>query len=58
MNRKKIGAALIALSFPVIALSMSVGSANAATVSSTVTAMDVCQWSNTELKLKILEDID
>ena len=41
MNRKKIGAALIALSFPVIALSMSVGSANAATVSSTVTAMDV-----------------
>jgi hypothetical protein len=44
MNRKKIGAALIALSFPVIALSMSVGSANAASVESTVTAMDVCQW--------------
>ena len=44
MNRKKIGAALIALSFPVIALSMSVGSANAATVESTVTAMDACAW--------------
>jgi hypothetical protein len=44
MNRKKIGAGLIALSFPVIALSMSVGSANAASVTSTVTAMDVCQW--------------
>jgi hypothetical protein len=44
MNRKKIGAALIALSFPVIALSISVGSANAATVSSTVTAMDACAW--------------
>ena len=44
MNRKKIGAALVALSFPVIALSMSVGSANAATVESTVTAMDACAW--------------
>jgi hypothetical protein len=44
MNRKKIGAALIALSFPVIALSMSVGSANAATVESTVTAMEECAW--------------
>jgi hypothetical protein len=44
MNRKKIGAALVALSFPVIALSMSVGSANAATVESTVEAMDACAW--------------
>jgi hypothetical protein len=44
MNRKKIGAALIALSFPVIAISMSIGSANAATVESTVTAMDACAW--------------
>jgi hypothetical protein len=44
MNRKKIGAALVALSFPVIALSMSVGSANAATVEATVTAMDACAW--------------
>jgi len=44
MNRKKIGAALVALSFPVIALSVSVGSANAATVESTVTAMDACAW--------------
>jgi hypothetical protein len=44
MNRKKIGAALIALSFPVIVLSMSIGSANAATVESTVTAMDACAW--------------
>ena len=44
MNRKKIGAALVALSFPVIALSMSVGSANAATVESTVAAMDACAW--------------
>ena len=44
MNQKKIGAGLMALAFPVIALSLSVGSANAASVESTVTAMDVCQW--------------
>jgi hypothetical protein len=44
MNRQKIGAGLMALALPVIALSMSVGSANAASVESTVTAMDVCQW--------------
>jgi hypothetical protein len=44
VNQKKIGAGLMALAFPVIALSFSVGSANAATVESTVTAMDVCEW--------------
>ena len=44
MNQKKIGAGLMALAFPVIALSISVGSANAATVESTVTAMDACEW--------------
>jgi hypothetical protein len=44
MNRKQIGAGLMALAFPVFALSLSVGSANAASVESTVTAMDVCQW--------------
>jgi len=44
MNRQKIGAGLMALALPVIALSMSVGSANAASVSSTVTAMEECAW--------------
>lgn len=44
MNRQKIGAGLMALSLPVIALSLSVGSANAASVESTVTAMDACEW--------------
>jgi hypothetical protein len=47
VNQKKIGAGLMALAFPVIALSISVGSANAATVESTVTAMDVCEWQLT-----------
>jgi hypothetical protein len=47
VNQKKIGAGLMALAFPVIALSVSVGSANAASVSSTVTAMDACQWQLT-----------
>jgi hypothetical protein len=44
MNRQKIGAGLMALALPVIALSMSVGSANAASVESTVTAMEECAW--------------
>jgi hypothetical protein len=44
MNRQKIGAGLMALALPVIALSMSVGSANAASVESTVTAMEDCAW--------------
>jgi hypothetical protein len=44
VNQKKIGAGLMALAFPVIALSISVGSANAASVESTVEAMDACQW--------------
>jgi hypothetical protein len=44
MNRQKIGAGLMALALPVIALSMSVGSANAASVQSTVTAMEECAW--------------
>jgi len=47
VNQKKIGAGLMALAFPVIALSISVGSANAATVESTVTAMDACEWQLT-----------
>ncbi len=34
----------MALALPVIALSMSVGSANAASVESTVTAMEECDW--------------